>query len=584
MLKTIRRLYRAGKGMFFARPDSNTTVAYLLEQQAASKNGGNTFLRFEDQSFSYREANALVNRHASAYSALGFGKGDVVALMMDNRPEFLWHFFAAGKLGAVAALINTHNSGEPLAHTLRICSPKAIVVGGEHVEAFQAIADRLQLPQHLFVDVEAGQQAPEGAGLTSWSAQLEGKSEENPAQTGQNRLSDLAAYIYTSGTTGLPKAALVRHLRLYALGQALGGVGWGLDESDVIYNCLPLYHTNGIGVCTGSVISYGATMALARRFSASRFWDDVRQHEATGFIYIGELCRYLMNQPPQPGDRDHKVRAMVGNGLRPDIWPGFQQRFGVKRVGEFYGSTEGNVGTLNIDNAVGSVGRLMGGVLVRWDDEADDFLRGPGGFMVKCKADQPGVLIGKISKRASFDGYEDKAATNSKILRDVFQKGDAYFNTGDMLRMDRVRRLYFVDRMGDTFRWKGENVSTFEVQEQIASWSGTEEVNVYGVQIEGTEGRAGMASIVLRGDFDADAFQRHVDQNLPGYARPIFLRLQEQMETTGTLKLKKADLRKEGFDPSAIGDPLYFRHPQQKVYVPLTPEVYADIQSGQLRL
>jgi acyl-CoA synthetase (AMP-forming)/AMP-acid ligase II len=333
------------------------------------------------------------------------------------------------------------------------------------------------------------------------------------------------------------------------------------------------------------VISYGATMALARKFSASRFWDDIRRYEATGFIYIGELCRYLMNQPERDDDREHKVRAICGNGLRTDIWQGFTQRFGIERVAEFYGSTEGNIGTLNLDNTVGSVGTLLfGGVLAKWDEQKDDFVRGPDGFMVKCKPGEPGVLLGHITNRQRFDGYHDESATHKKIVRDAFKRGDAWFNTGDLLRMDKRRRLFFVDRMGDTFRWKGENVSTFEVQEQVSSWPTAAEVNAYGVQVPGTEGRAGMVAMVLKSDFDGDSFREHVDSSLPPYARPLFVRVREKLETTGTFKLKKGELTKEGFDPGSVRDPIFFRDPRKNSYVPLTPEVFEQLKAGKLRL
>jgi acyl-CoA synthetase (AMP-forming)/AMP-acid ligase II len=383
----------------------------------------------------------------------------------------------------------------------------------------------------------------------------------------------------------LPKAARVSNLRLYVFGQMLGALGWGVKRGDVLYNCLPLYHSNGIGVCTGAVISYGATMALARRFSASRFWDDIRRYDATGFIYIGELCRYLSNQPERADDRQHRVRAICGNGMRADIWPGFKQRFGIERIAEFYGSTEGNIGTLNLDDAVGSVGRLLyGGVLVRWDEARNDFVRGPDGFLVKCEKNEPGILLGRITTRARFDGYHDRQATQKKVVRDAFKKGDAWFNTGDLLRMDEKKRLFFVDRMGDTFRWKGENVSTFEVQEQISSWPPASEANAYGVQVPGSEGKAGMVALVLNGEFDGRSFREHVDSMLPPYARPLFVRVRESLEVTGTFKLKKGNLSAEGFDPNALQDPIFFRDPAQDSYVPLTAELYEQLQKGKLRL
>ena len=583
MLDRITHLYRAGKGMLLANPRSNKTVAFQFERHAHSSIANHPFLLYGDQRISYAEGNALINRHANAYKALGIGKGDVVALLLDNRPAFLWHFLACGKLGAVASLINSHNTGEPLLHSLRVCKPKLIIVGSEHAVAFEHVRRQLEPGVLIYSDVDP-ERAMEGE-LPIWGQQLAAAADTDPPETATHTLGDLAAFVYTSGTTGLPKAALVRHIRLYSLGQALGGLGWGLRHGEVVYNCLPLYHTNGIGVCTCSVISYGATMALARKFSASRFWDDVRRYDAIGFIYIGELCRYLMNQPERADDNRHKVRAIVGNGLRADIWPRMQERFGIASVREFYGSTEGNIGTLNFDGTVGSVGRLLwGGVLARWDDTADDFVRGPDGFLVKCKPGEAGVLLGHITQRARFDGYEDSSATAKKVIHDAFKKGDAYFNTGDLLRMDSGRRLYFVDRMGDTFRWKGENVSTFQVQEQLSSWPAAAEINAYGVQIPGTEGRAGMVAVVLRGEFDGDSFRKYVDEMLPDYARPLFVRVRDRMETTGTFKLKKAELASEGFDPRKVEDPIYFRDSSKNTYVRLTPEVYEQLVAGKLRL
>jgi acyl-CoA synthetase (AMP-forming)/AMP-acid ligase II len=585
MFDRIYRFYRAGKGLLFANPASNQTIAYQFEQHAMGDNAARPFLIYRDRRFSYAEANKQVNRHSSAFKGLGLKKGDVVALVMENRPEFLWHYLGAAKLGVIVSLINTHNTGKPLAHSIRICDPKLIIVGSEVAESFEQIRDELGLEAPTYVDTDA-ESAPYPA-LPPFSALLLNASDANPQESSQNRLDDQLAYIYTSGTTGLPKAARVRNQKVYAFGQAVGALGFEATSNDVIYNCLPLYHMNGIGVCTGSVITWGACMVLARKFSASRFWDDCRKHECTAFIYIGELCRYLMNTPPKDNDADNKVRVVVGNGLRPDIWEAFQKRFGIERVAEFYGSTEGNIGTINFDNTAGSVGRLLfGGALVKFDADKEDFVRDAKGFCIKCKAGEPGVLIGEISNRARFDGYQDKDATSKKILRDVFKKGDAYFNTGDLLRMDGSRRLFFVDRMGDTFRWKGENVSTFEVQEQLSSWRPAKEANVYGVQVGATEGKAGMASVVLDEgqQFDPGTFKTHVDSSLPPYARPLFVRVRRELDTTATLKLKKQELKSEGFDPRKVEDPLYFRHPDTGNYVEMTEELYDDVIQGKLRL
>jgi acyl-CoA synthetase (AMP-forming)/AMP-acid ligase II len=583
MFERLQQYIRAGRALAFTSPRSNKTIAFQFESHATGAAADRPFLLYGDERYTYKAANAEVNRYANAYKALGIGKGDTVALLFDNRPAFVWHYLAAGKIGAIASLINSHNIGEPLLHSLRICSPKLIIVGSEHTAAFDEV--RYELGGiRAFIDVDP-ETPVDPELLPAWSEATAGVSNANPPETSTHALEDMAAYIYTSGTTGLPKAALVRNMRLYALGQTLGALGWGCKSGDVLYNCLPLYHTNGIGVCTGAVISTGVTMALARRFSASRFWNDIRRYDATGFIYIGELCRYLHNQPARPDDRQHRVRAMCGNGLRADIWSDFKQRFGIERVGEFYGSTEGNIGTLNLDDTVGSVGRLLfGGVLVRWDEARDDFVRGANGLLVKCKKNEPGVLLGRITNKARFDGYHDQDATQKKIVLDAFKKGDAWFNTGDLLRMDEKRRLFFVDRMGDTFRWKGENVSTFEVQEQVSSWPPASEANAYGVQIPGAEGRAGMVALVMQGEFDGRSFRQHVDSSLPPYARPVFVRVRESMEVTGTFKLKKGNLSAEGFDPNAMQDPIFFRDPGQDSYVPLTTELYEQLQNGKLRL
>jgi acyl-CoA synthetase (AMP-forming)/AMP-acid ligase II len=511
----------------------------------------------------------------------------VVALAMENRPEFLWHMFALHKLGAVSSLINTHGQGAILAHAIRICAPRRVIVGSEIWPRFAEIRAQLADVATGAVDVDMDVDEPCDVDVPLWSTHLQDTSTANPVETGTHKLQDQAAYIYTSGTTGLPKAAVVRHHRLFRGGRVWSGAALRYGPNDVHYNCLPLYHSNAVVLATSSVITAGVTLALSRKFSRSRFWDEVRESGATSFIYIGELCRYLMNADPSPRDRDHKVRVVTGNGLRPDIWEAFQQRFGVARVAEFYGATEGNCITINLFNTVGSVGRLLPGMtLARWDESRQSFIRDSRGFCVKAKAGESGILLGKIRPRGEFDGYQDKAASEKKIVRDAFDKGDAWFNTGDLLRADRMGNLFFMDRLGDTFRWKGENVATFEVQEQISKWPPASEVNVYGVQVQGTEGRAGMAAVVLapHQTFDARAFKNHVASALPSYARPLFVRVMPELQTTGTFKLKKNDLQKEGFDPRTVPDPLYFLHPERQEYVLLDASLHDAISTGRLRL
>ncbi len=582
----LKQIVKFTQGALLQRPHSNQTLALQLQQHAA-RHPERPFLRFGRATYSYAEANRLINQHAHAYAALGTKQGDVVALMLENRPAFLWHLFGLHKLGAVASLINTHATGEVLLHALQVCEPTRIVVGSELLYNFDRVRSQAEQLAPIELDVDPDGAMHEHTTLTMFNERVAEQPDENPAQASAQRLDQVAAYIYTSGTTGLPKPALIKHARFYRAGRVWGSLAFRLSSSDVVYNCLPLYHSNALLLATGSVISFGATLALSRRFSATRLWQEAREHGATSMIYIGELCRYLMSAPQGPADKQHSVRVAVGNGLRADLWQDFQRRFGIKRVAEFYGATEGNCLTINTSGLPGSVGKLLPGMkLARWDAATQQLVRNEQGFLISAKAGEPGLLLGRIKPRAEFDGYRDSKASEQKILRDAFRRGDAWFNTGDLLRMDSRRNLFFVDRMGDTFRWKGENVSTYEVEQVLSKWPAAQETNVYGVAVRGTEGRAGMAAIVLEGEdrFDADAFKQLVDTTLPSYARPLFVRLRDALETTGTLKLKKTSLQEQGFDPKLVDDELYFLHAEHDRYVRLTPELYGDVIAGRVRV
>lgn len=579
------RAYRFLQGLWLYRTDSHETIAAQL-QRHAERNPGQPFLYFGDRRYTYGESNALINQHAAAYRALGVASGDVVALLLENRPEFLWHLFALHKIGAIASLINTHLHSDALAHAVRICSPVRIVCGSEVWKQFEAVIDAIGPNTRRIADIDVDPEEPISTSASLWSARVKDQSTANPATPGPI-LRNQAAYIYTSGTTGLPKAAIIRQDRFYRAGRVWAFGAFAFQPGDVLYNCLPLYHSNSVLLATSAVVTAGATMALARKFSRTRFWDDCRRYDATAIIYIGELCRYLLNTPESSNDKNHRVRVASGNGLRPDIWREFQERFGIAHISEFYGATEGNSITLNMFNVFGSVGPSMPGmVLVRWDEATNDFVRDHDGRLQRVRAGEPGILLGKIRRRARFEGYQDKQASEAKILRDAFVPGDAYFNTGDLLRRDHRAHLYFVDRVGDTFRWKGENVATSEVQGHLLKWPAVEEVSVYGVTISGTEGRAGMAALVLRdgATFDPDGFAKHVSQGLPAYARPLFVRVRKELQKTSTFKLQKTELQKDGFNPQTVSDPLYFLDAGQDLYVPLTPELYGAIESGRARL
>ncbi|MBV8850207.1 MAG: long-chain-acyl-CoA synthetase, partial [Methylobacteriaceae bacterium] len=413
------------------------------------------------------------------------------------------------------------------------------------------------------------------------------------AERAKMTTADKALYIYTSGTTGLPKAANINQSRLLRMMFGFAGA-MGSKPSDKMYMALPLYHSTG-GICgVGVTLCVGGTCVIREKFSAREFFPDIARYECTLFVYVGELCRYLLATPPNPADTSHKLRACFGNGLRPDIFDAFRQRFRLPKILEFYGATEGNISLFNFDSMSGAVGRIPKWLerkfsvkIVRFDIEREEPVRGPDGLCIECAPGEAGEILGEIlddpKKPANrFDGYADKAATDKKIMRDVFRKGDAWFRSGDLMKKDESGYFYFVDRIGDTFRWKGENVSTTEVAECITTFPGVFEATVYGVQIPGNDGRAGMAAIVPENvaAFDIAALREHLKAHLPDYARPMFLRLQDHLEITGTFKPRKLDLVADGFDPTRTGDTLYVVDKAAQAYVRIDAARYADLAGG----
>ncbi len=583
-LKEIPVFLRMGAALRRASPDGTDTLGVLLRQQAQTI-PDRVLLRFEDETLSFGEFNALVNAYTHVFRQAGISRGEPVALMMENSPALLAAEGAIAKTGAIGALINTHLSGEPLLHVLKTS-------GARHV-----FADAACMPQVL--------RLPESVTLTTWA---QGEARTLPphvepldaaiaaAPRHEPELPDLHGrdiflYIYTSGTTGFPKAAIVRHTRFTMAGLGLSGM-LGLGADDVIYAPLPLYHGESNFVGFSVAVRTGGGFASRRRFSAGEFLSDVRTHGATAFVYVGELCRYLLRQPPSRLDRDHHLRLAVGAGLRPDIWETFQQRFGIERIVEMYGCTEGNVALMNRHGRAGSVGRPHPFQhdqvrLAQRDVATGELRRGPDGWLIACADDEPGELLGRVRGGATmaYDGYTDRQASEAKLVRDAFRKGDCYFRSGDVLRRDNDGYYYFVDRSGDTFRWKGENVATQEVAECLNGTPGVTETNVYGVEIPGYDGRAGMAAVVLEAGhaFDPAALYIRAAQ-LPAYARPLFIRLLATMEVTGTLKQRKTELREQGYDPERITDPLYVRDDATQTYVPLTPALLAQVRSGERRL
>jgi fatty-acyl-CoA synthase len=568
------------------KPHSTRSIVDIVEGQARARPGHAAIL-YQDQVMTYAQLDARANRYAHWAMAQGIGRGTPVALLMENRPDFICAWLGMFKVGAQVALININLVGAALSHSINVSGARHAIVGAELVRHF--LDAPFEAPPALWVEGVDPLDGETG-NLTSALAAASEQSPGKQARAGVT-LKDRAFFIYTSGTTGLPKAANFSHMRMLFMMTGFFGA-LRPNASDRIYDPLPLYHSTG-GVCAvGLAFLSGGALIIKRKFSVHEFWSDIHAYGATMFEYIGELCRYLLNAPPSPLERGHKVRAITGNGLRPEIWRQFQERFAIPRIVEFYGATESNVSMLNYDGTVGAVGRvpdylewLLPSRVVRFDVEKEMPVRGADGLCIECEADEVGEAIGGMSKRAGreFEGYTNRAESDKKMLRDVFQKGDIWFRTGDLMRRDAHGYFYFVDRIGDTFRWKGENVSTGEVGEALAAEPGILEANVYGVTVPGMDGRAGMASLVVDGDFQLDRLPEHLRHRLAPYARPIFLRLSPRIDVTGTFKQRKVDLVREGFDPSAIADPLYVMDPDSGVYERLTRERYADIIAGRVR-
>ena len=583
----LTNIRKALKRLTAVSPDDPVRLADVIEENV-DKHKANVAIRFEDKLFTYRELDEGATQYADWALKQGFKPGDAVALFMENKPDYIAIWYGLSKVGVVSALINNSLQGQGLAHCVGISKASAIILGEEQKDLYLSAKDAL------------------GEGVAAWTLgfDMDGASaidplfpqlsteRPDPSIRAHMRASDLCLYIYTSGTTGLPKAAKLSQVRV------LGMMGAFIDsckitERDRIYVTLPLYHATG-GICgVGQALLTGATLILARKFSATHFWEDAVNHKATSFVYIGELCRYLLKTPTHPLERNHSIRKGFGNGLRTEVWQKFVDRFNIPHLVEFYGSTEGNVSFANYDGKIGAVGRLPDYMkdkiktrFVKFDVAEEKPIRGEDGFCIETEPNEVGEAIGEIADapRQRFDGYDDPKQTEKKILRDVFEPGDMWFRTGDLMKKDEHGYVYFVDRIGDTFRWKGENVSTNEVAEALASFAGIELPNVYGVAMPETDGRAGMAAVNLKdGELpDWSALASHIDQSLPSFARPIFIRIQPEAETTGTFKFKKVDLVKQGYDITQIEEPVYVRLPHEDTFEPVTQDILTRINSGEI--
>jgi len=563
-------------------PDSDFLVPDDFER-AVDDHEIRIAFRFEGRLTTYAEFDARANRYAHWALQRGLKKGDVVALLMENRPDYVAAWVGFSKVGVVTALINTNLDSEALAYSLNIVGAQKLITGTGFEDAVHSAQPFLEQPldvwsfnSPVFRDIRTDlKDMPTHRPTRLRRAGLKGK--------------DTCLFVYTSGTTGMPKAAKLTHARVRTLMRNFIGP-CEITPKDRILEALPLYHATG-GVCAvGAALMCGASLILERKFSASRFWDDAALNGATLFVYIGEICRYLLNQPERTADKAHRIRGGFGNGLRGDVWARFADRFGVSDFKEFYGSTEGNVSLLNIDGKIGACGRIPPWMqkpfahvaFVKPDMETEQPVRGEDGFCVRAGVDEVGEVLGRIGddNRTRFEGYTDKRDTEGKVLHDVFEKGDMWFRTGDLMRKDKDGYVYFVDRIGDTFRWKGENVATNEVGEAFSRIQGVETANVYGIAVPGADGKAGMAAITASDELDIAGLRRLLAERLPGYAIPVFLRVQKEPETTGTFKYRKFELVKDGFDPHQVRDPLYVYNAEEDRYEPMTEEVYKKVVNG----
>ena len=590
--RVLWNFFQAAPTLQFFQPptDDMKTSLGLMFQTTAAKYPNKSAIVCGDSELTWAQFNALTNQFAYSLKNQGVARGDCVAVLIENRTELLCSIFALAKIGATAGMVNTGLTDRPLAHCIGIVESTKCLVGQELLAPVVGVKGDLELQDkdYLWVaDPLINAAAPDWA--TDFSATLADMPSDNLPETDEIVAGEIALYIFTPGTTGLPKPAVIYHRKIMSAAKPYSTVGFHAKPSDRMYICLPLYHATGFLLGIGSCLHSGASMFVRRRFSASQFWPEVQKHQTTLFVYVGELCRYLAMAPECPEEKNNPLKTMLGNGLRPDIWGTFRKRFGVKRITEIYGSSEGNVSFLNILNKESTIG--TGSVvvmLVKYDIENDEIVLDENGQVIEVEEGEAGLMLGQIDDRYKFDGYKNADATTDKILTNLREPGDRWFNTGDLIRKIDVGfamglpHYQFVDRVGDTFRWRAENVSTNEVGEILNTCDQIEISNVYGVDIPGAEGKAGMAAITLPPgqQFNAAAFTDFVDRELPAFARPVFVRIEQEQDTTGTFKLFKGKLKQQAYHLDQVDEPIFVRQPKSKQYEMLDRGFYEQLING----
>jgi fatty-acyl-CoA synthase len=572
--------------------DPSRLFADVVEDWAA-RSPERPALISENETFNYRVLADRINRYARWALSVGIEAGDTVCLLMPSRPDYIAAWLGIGRVGGVVALINTKLVGLSLSHCINVAEADHVILAADLADVFETAAPHLKRTPNVWIHGgdknEASAEASIDAALDAMDA-----SPLTPTERRGVTINDRALLIYTSGTTGLPKAASISHRRILNWGGWFAGLTDASSE-DRLYDCLPVYHSVGGIVAPCSMLTSGASVVLSDKFSVSQFWHDIVRWDCTLFQYIGELCRYLVKAPGSEYESRHRLRLACGNGLRGDVWEAFQARFAIPQILEFYAATEGNFSLYNVEGKPGAIGRIppllahrFPAAIVRIDAELGTPVRDQDGLCIRCARGETGEAIGRIGTAdgggGRFEGYTDAAQTEKKILRDVLAKGDAWFRTGDLMMLDEAGYFHFVDRVGDTFRWKGENVATSEVNEAVLDGPGVIDATTYGVEIPGADGRAGMVAIVADARLDLKEFSDRLARRLPAYACPVLIRLCASLDTTETFKQKKQELVREGFNPHLVKDPLFFREPASGAFRSVDAASYARILQGLIRL